>query len=128
MMPIRSRFLPNLSLVVSVARGALHLADLRGHREYVDGHPAYDPSFSLLFDLRRVGQFALTPGDVRNHAGFGSAGTPRFRRIGILVADDLAYGMSRIFQAYTNNRYADDTIRVMRDPAGAWQWVRGLAS
>lgn len=126
-MPIRSRFLPGLKLVVSVARGDLGLADLRGHREYVDGHAGYDASFSLLFDLRRVGRFALTPDDVRNHAGFGAAGTPRFRRIGILVADDLGYGMSRIFQAYTNNRYADESIRVMREPAGAWQWVRGLA-
>jgi len=126
-MPIRSRFLPDLSLVVSVAHGGLTLADLRGHRDYVDGHAAYDPAFSLLFDLRRVSKFALTPDDVRNHAGFGAAGIPRFRRIGILVGDDLAYGMSRIFQAYTNNRYSDDTIRVIREPAGAWQWVRGLA-
>lgn len=126
-MAIRSRFLPDLKLVVSVARDAVGLADLRAHREFVDGHAAYQPSFSLLFDLRRVVQFSLTPDDVRDHAGFGAAGAPRFKRIGILAADDLAYGMSRIFQAYTNNRYADESIRVMRDPAGAWQWVRGLA-
>ncbi|MDZ7671187.1 MAG: STAS/SEC14 domain-containing protein [Gammaproteobacteria bacterium] len=114
-------------MVVSVARGALSLADLRAHRDFVDNHVAYDPSLGLLFDLRRVSQFALTPDDVRNHAGFGAVGMPRFRRIGILVEDDLAYGMSRVFQAYTNNRYADDSIRVIREAAGAWQWVRGQA-
>lgn len=122
-MPIRTRILPRLGVVVSRGRGRLTIDDLRAHRRQVDAHPGHDRRYALLFDLRWVTELALSAGEIRDHAGFGGSTVARFERIAILTGADLTYGLSRVFQSY-NRRYDEDSLRVFRDAAAAWVWAR----
>ena len=127
-MPIRSRILARYGLVVSQGLGTVTLADLRKHRAAVAEHPRHSRSHVLLFDLRRVTDLALNVDQIRDHAGFGSTGEARFARVAILVASDFTFGMARIFQAYSSHRYDDTSLRVFRDAAEAWRWLRAEGS
>jgi hypothetical protein len=123
-MPIRARILSRHGLIVSQGLGSVTLADLRKHRADLVNHPRHSRTQTLLFDMRRVTDLALNPDEIRDHAGFGNTGQARFSRIAILVSDDFTFGMARIFQAYASHRYDEQSLRVFRDAAEAWRWLR----
>lgn len=121
-MPIRMRFMPARALLVSVAHGRLSYDDLLAHRRHVEASPDYHPDYHLLFDTRRTSAIGISGDAIRSFAGFGQSDQRRFARMAILVGSDLAYGVSRIFQAYTG-QHDDRTLRIIRDPAEAWRWI-----
>lgn len=121
-MSIQIRFLPQRKIAVSVVRGVLSHEDLIEHRRRVANYPCYDPSYNLMFDTRRAEAFTLTGDQIRSFADFAQPGQPRFARIAIVVSEDLAYGLARIFQAYTG-RHNEQSLRTFREARGAWTWL-----
>jgi len=107
--------------VVSQALGVFTLDDLRAHRARVIAHPQYVETLRLVMDLRRVARYDIGSGGIRAHAG--SSGT-RFARIAVVVGDDLGYGLARMFQAFTDDRYGDEALRTFRDAGEAWRWIQ----
>lgn len=121
-MPFRIRFLHRDRIAVTVVRGNLTYDDLLEHRAAVAREPGYHTSFRLLFDARRVQDFTLTGDQIRAFADFAQPGQPRFARVAVLVAGDAAYGLSRIFQAYSM-RHDERSLLVSRDSRAAWAWL-----
>lgn len=121
-MPIRIRFLHRAGLAVTIVRGTLSYDDLLQHRRIVAEEPGYHPSFRLLFDARRVDGYTITGDHLRAFADFGRPGPPRFARMAIVVGGDAGYGLSRIFQTYSN-RHTEKTLLISRDARAAWQWI-----
>ncbi len=122
-MPIRTRLLDARKIVVSVVKGSLAKEDLLCFRSAVARDLGDDASHRLLFDARRVAGFPISSEQLRSFAGFGVGRLRRFTHIAILVPDDLAYGMARIYQAYAR-RYEAGTLRIFRDARDAWTWIQ----
>jgi hypothetical protein len=121
-MSVRIRFLTRRKIVVSVVHGTLAFEDLLEHRRRMASNSAYDPSYRLLFDARRVENFTVTGDEIRSFADFSQPGQPRFSRMAMLVSSDLGYGLARIFQAYTG-RHNEKSLMVFRDAREAWNWL-----
>lgn len=122
-MPIRTRLLNPLKVVVCVVRESLSKEDLLAFRAATTRVLGDDASHRLLFDLRRVAGYPISNDQLRSFAGFGVGRSRRFTHIAILAPDDLAYGMARIYQAYAT-RYDAATLRVFRDSRKAWSWIQ----
>lgn len=122
-MSIRTRLLDPPRIAVSVVKGSLTKEDLLGFRADVARDLGNDASHRLLFDVRRVDGFPITSDQLRSFAGFGIGKLRRFTHIAILVPDDLAYGMARVYQAYAR-RYEAGTLRIFRDSGEAWAWIQ----
>lgn len=125
-MTVRIRFLRAIGVAVSVIDGTLSYDDLIEHRERMASHPHYDPSCKLLFDVRRVTEFAVTGNQIRAFADFAQTGKPRFARMAMVVPDDLGYGLARVFRAYTG-RHDDSSLKIFRDAKEAWAWLTAEA-
>ena len=122
-MPIRSRIISRLRIIVSVAEGELTLKDIQHHRDSMLSNPSYDERLRLLFDMRRVTRFDTSAMELRAHADAGAAGWRRYQRLAFLAPTDLAFGLARVYQAYVGAQYDEDSLRVFRRKDEAWQWL-----
>lgn len=121
-MAIRTRVMPGRGLIVSQALGVFTLDDLQAHRARVMAHPQYVGTMGLLMDLRRVTRFDIATGGIRAQAS--TLDSSRYSRIAVVVRDDVAYGLARMFQAFTGDRYGDEGLRTFREPMEAWRWIQ----
>jgi hypothetical protein len=121
-MPVTYRIVPELRLVLSTWEGAVTLEDGRRHNESLRADPEFDPSMRQLSDARRA-RSAVSADGVRGlarHSAFG----PSSRRA-ILVADDDAYAVSRMYAAQANKA---GRVRIFRDLRDALAWLEVEAS
>ena len=107
-------------LVMSTYSGVLTIADALGHQEKLPKDPDFDPSFSQLFDVRRVTDVQLTAEDVRTLART-SVFSPDSRRA-ILVDSDLKFGLARMFEVLRDTM-GEKGIRVFRNLDDALDWI-----
>lgn len=94
--------------------------DLDEHQARLVKDADFDPSFSQLSDFLQVTRVEVTPDDVRVFAEKGVF-SPSSRRA-ILVKDDLAFGLARIFQTHRELR-GEPGIRVFRQLDAALTWL-----
>ena len=106
-------------LVVSRAWDTFDDRDLRQHYDRLRADGRFDPAYRQLIDVREVETFSLTSAVMLGTAlaHVFSSGTPR----AIVVANDLQFGLARIFAAYSE---ADGQIvQVFREPSAAREWL-----
>jgi hypothetical protein len=107
-------------LVMSTAAGVLTLADALTHQESLLRDPDFDPSFSQLIDFTHVTNVEFEAEGVRRLAQ-KAIFSPDSRRA-ILVASDLVFGFSRMFEIY-REAAGEKGIHVFRNLDDALEWV-----
>jgi hypothetical protein len=80
--------------------------------------PRFDPSFRQLVDLRGVEAFDLTIHGVRELASLNPFAATARRAV--IVRDDCAFGMVRMYQSCLPNA---ESLLVCRDMRDAIEWI-----
>jgi hypothetical protein len=122
-MPASYRLDPARRLVLTHSSGVLTDREVRDVYEAIRKDPAFEPTFQQLCDLRDVTEITATVETLRDLARshIFAAGTRR----AFVVARDVDYGMSRLFQAYA---LEGAVLEVFRDIEKAEMWLGLRAS
>jgi hypothetical protein len=107
-------------LVISSATGAFNKEDALGHQNRLRADPDFDPTYSQLMDFTHVTQILLTAVDVQQLA-LANIFSKESRRA-FLVANDLAFGLARMFEILRENA-GEEGIRIFRNLEEALDWV-----
>lgn len=110
---------PAQSLVFSRGWGVLTDEELLWHAQSLRAHPRFDPGFRQIVNFLELGEIRVTPEGVRNLAQFNPF-RPDSRRA-VAVASDLAFGLTRMFEAHTNSD--QEQFRIFRAIGPALEWV-----
>ena len=108
-------------LVEVTATGSLTAADLIEYQGRLRADPDFDPGMALLADFSAANGNLLDGAGLRrvaSSAPFGPA-APR----AILVGDDLTFGLTRMFAAYSEFAMHSEMVRAFRDRESALQWI-----
>lgn len=109
-MPLDYEIIPELGLVHSRAWGVLSDAETMAHYARIAQDPSFQPSFSLLCDLRGVNHIEAAPQTLRDLAR-SSTFAPGTRRA-FIVHNDEHFGIARMLQAFCELQGA--TVGVFR--------------
>jgi len=122
-MPASYRLDPARRLVLTHSSGVLTDREVREVYEAIRKDPAFESTFQQLCDLRDVTEITATVETLRDLARshIFAAGTRR----AFVVARDVDYGMSRLFQAYA---LEGAVLEVFRDIEKAEMWLGLRAS
>jgi hypothetical protein len=106
-------------LVLSRAWGILSDADLYNHYFRLRVDPSFEPTFCQLVDLREVVRIDISAQAIASVAS-ATLFKPTTRRA-FVVATDVAFGLSRMFAAYTER--AGGSVAVFRTCFEAELWL-----
>jgi|SRR6185503_1064161 len=117
-MPATYRLDPERRLVLTHSWGVLTDREVRDLYESIRTDPVFEPTFRQLCDLRDVTQITASADTLRDLARshIFADGTRR----AFVVARDVDYGMSRLFQAYV---VPGAVLEVFRDMEKAELWL-----
>lgn len=118
-MPVSYSIDPRRRLVVNVASGVLTAEDMRNLQSRVAADPAFQPTFSQLFDMTAVTEVAITASQLQALAE-ATLFAPATRRATVLRKTVLV-GMARMFQAHIRDR--GDFFQVFDTRAEAEKWL-----
>lgn len=107
-------------LVMSSAMGPFSKEDALGHQNRLRDDPDFDPAYSQLMDFTHVTQILLTAADIQQLA-LSNIFSKESRRA-FLVANDLAFGLARMFEILRESG-GERGIRVFRNLEEALDWV-----
>ncbi|MGB2592048.1 MAG: hypothetical protein WAJ96_15440 [Candidatus Acidiferrum sp.] len=107
-------------LVLSSGTGIFNLEDARLHQERLLADPDFDPSYAQLLDFTHTTQIDLTAADIHQLA-LRNIFSPNSRRA-ILVPNDLAYGLGRMYEIL-REASGERGIRIFRNLEDALDWV-----
>lgn len=111
-------------LVRSRAWGVLVDDDLAGTQSGVRADPRFEPDYSQLFDFSAVTEVRVTREGLRALASRSPFG-PASRRA-MVVPDDLAFGMARMYQLLSGRD--PEFFRPFRSVEAAMRWLGGDAT
>ena len=120
-MPFHFDVDPNRKCVIATAYGAFDDADMREMIQRYATHPDIVPGSVSLVDLRGVADYRITAECIREMADFTVGRPTRFRKRAIVAADDLQFGMSRMYQMLRDGTPAEQ--RLFRDVDEARRWL-----
>ena len=106
-------------LVISRAWNSLSDRELRAHYDRLGKDQKFNPAYRQLIDVRDVNEFTLTSAVMLGTAlaHVFQSGTPR----AIVVANDVQFGLARMFAAYSE---ADgQNVHVFREADAAKEWL-----
>jgi hypothetical protein len=88
--------------------------------------PEYDPAMNSVWDLRDADFSSVTSAEVRSLVEMirGHWGTGEKSRAALVVAKELGYGLSRMYEILMTGR-TSGTIMVFRDYNEAEKWLEG---
>ncbi|MGB7280925.1 MAG: hypothetical protein WBE13_01585 [Candidatus Acidiferrum sp.] len=105
---------------MSSAMGPFSKEDALGHQNRLRDDPDFDPAYSQLMDFTHVTQILLTAADIQQLA-LSNIFSKESRRA-FLVANDLAFGLARMFEILRESG-GERGIRVFRNLEEALDWV-----
>ena len=99
--------------------GALNDAELIAHAESLSSNGRFDPGFRQIIDFRDLSDIRVTGAGVRAVA----QNNPfrRDARRAIVVASDEAFGLTRMFELFTESD--PDQFRIFREIGPALEWI-----
>lgn len=118
-MPAEYRIVPSERTIYSRAWGILTDRDLAENRARMLRDPDFDPGCRQLLDFSEVTSLEVTPGGIRELAG--TSPFPRDARRAVVVPNDVAYGMARMFALLSG--LDESRFRIFRDRAVALEWL-----
>lgn len=107
-------------LVLSSASGVFSRADAAGHMEKLLKDPDFNPSCSQIADFTQVTRIELPAQDIHELAQ--RSVFSRLSRRALIVPNDVAYGLGRMFEMLRQN-HGEMGIRVFRNLGDALNWV-----
>jgi hypothetical protein len=113
-----------LRLVIVTYVGKVTLASLAAAQAEARRHPDFDPGFALLFDYTKADPSEIDTAAVKRIAAgtpFGPAAPRAF-----VVADDVGYGLVRMFRAYSELAGRGDMVEAFRDRDEAIRWIASV--
>ncbi len=116
-MPCAYRIDKDLKSVTSRWTGVATDDDIKSYREALLNDPQFDQAYNQLIDFSAVTTFEIALKTMRAVARdriFGETS-----RTAIVALDDVAFGSSRAFQAYS----ASHTVMVFREIDEARRWL-----
>lgn len=125
-MPIQYRIDHERRLVLAVGRGIFTPQDAFDYQHKVWSRPDV-AGYNELVDMRAVERIAVpsTPRvrELANLSAEMDAGDA-ISRFAIVAADDLAFGLGRMYEAYREaNQRSIKKVGVFRSPAAALEWL-----
>jgi len=120
---IEDRFDAARNLLFVRFTGELSEEDLVKYAQRAAANPAIPPAHDELIDLSRAEIADLQSHTLRRIAELFAGGdrTPERSRVALVAADDVSYGLSRMYQAFRSHSPLD--LRVFRDVAEARAWL-----
>ena len=101
------------------ATGEFTAVDFRIHKRGLTDDSDFDPHYGVLFDLRSITEYRMSPGEKREWA-VNSIFHKRARRA-YLVPTNEVHGMIRMF--FSLSDFDSDVIQIFRDMAEARRWL-----
>ncbi len=123
-MPISQRWDAGQRLLVVEVSGAPTDAELLEFAERVTSDPAIPPGRRELIDLRSLeGTGQVTAGTLRRIADAFTASDekPEESRVAVVAPANVAYGLSRMYQAYRSD--SPVSFEIFRDLPSARRWL-----
>ncbi len=118
-MPANYRIDKSLGVVFTKGEGVLTTQEVLIHSQRLREDPDFDPNYSQLIDVRAV-QFVMSIGEVAEIATQEDIFSEQSRRA-FVGENNLAFGMSRMLQAYSESSSGE--IEVFRDMDEARRWL-----
>jgi len=105
------------------------IAELSGFLAFIEAivnHPQWTPGSRIFIDHTDLKVAPLTFGDVSRIADHCAqrAGAIGEARIAMLVADDLSYGMNRMWTSLVYKKL-DHAGNIFKSRSEAWRWLTG---
>lgn len=110
-MPAKYKIEKSLGVVFTLAHGIITDHDAFSHQKRLRNDPDFDPSFNQLSDFTKLTHADISTDAIqhlaeRNPFGLGS-------KRAFVAPSDLIYGLSRMFQVFTDHH--QDELTVFRD-------------
>jgi len=121
-MPIEIRYDPPRRILLGTIEGRLDIDEFRTVLEAIERSKEYPPDVATLWDLRGL-DFTSIDREFEEHLIAIRKDFPGRARakLAAVVATDLAFGMSRMFQILSDD---EDRMKVFRDYDAAVSWLR----
>lgn len=118
-MPLDFEIIPTLRLVRSRAWGVLTDSETMAHYNRIATDPAFDPTYSLLCDLRGVNHIEAAPQTLRDLARCSTFA--RGTRRAFVVYKDEHFGLARMLQTFCEMEGAE--VGVYRSLVEAYEML-----
>ena len=112
---------PALRLVVVTYVGKVTLGALAAAQAEARSRPDFDPSYALLLDYTQADASEIDTAAVKRIAANTPFG-PKAPRA-FVVADEVGYGLVRMFRAYSELSGRGDMVEAFRDRDAAIRWI-----
>jgi hypothetical protein len=122
--PASTEFHPDRNLIVHRIHGEFTTKLFRATLNEELNHPEFRPAMNGLWDLTHADASKVTADDIQamvRHMRQNIQRRGSGYRVAIVAPDDLAFGLSRMYETQTAN--LDREIRVVRDEATAEAWL-----
>ena len=123
-MPVEHSFDTDANLLIVVLRGPVSDEDLLKYARHITEDPSISAGHNELIDLREVetGGEVTSPVLRRIASMFSEIDrTPEQTRVAMVANSDVAYGLSRMYQAFRSESPLD--LRVFREVSEARSWL-----
>lgn len=123
-MPISYRIDVERGLVLTTASGTLTDDDILQLKDRLVRDPDFTPGMKELSDIRNIDALDVTPAGIRAMVQQDGKDSERitFQRLALVLSDDVAFGMARMYQTLTGSRMAN--VGVFRDIEQAKAWLQ----
>jgi hypothetical protein len=120
-MPITLTIDTDKRVVYSALHGVITEAEFLAQPQRILAHPAFDPSFSEIIDLRGITDVQVSPETIRNLAMTQSIFS-RESKHALISPSGLILDFARMFQANAEQTRPDMVI--VKTPAEAYEYLR----
>jgi hypothetical protein len=125
-MPIEFRAIPEHKLIIMTHEGPVSDEEfLESYRSYYESD-RFDPTASMLVDLRRADSALRTPETLEHFAQFVGtklAGAPARPKVAVVAPADVSFGLARMYEAFASSIEWDFVVFRALDAALAWLGV-----
>jgi hypothetical protein len=110
------------SLVTAVGTGTLTDDDVLAHRQVLTSDPQFSQTMRELSDLRQVTDFRVTVACIRAMvaADVKTVSAGGMHKLAVVTDNDVAYGMSRMYQALDDPHIRSVGVFRTYEEAAAW--------
>lgn len=120
-MPITLTIDTEKRIVYSALHGSISEEEFRAQPQRIQNHPAFDPSFSEIIDLRGITDVQVAPETIRDLAARESIFNRESKHV-VIAPSGLIMDFARIFQAHAEQTRPH--VVIVKTPGEAYDLLR----
>ena len=120
-MPITLTIDSEKRIVYSALHGIIHEAEFLAQPQRIQNHPAFDPSFSEIIDLRGITDVQVPPESIRQLAATESICNRESKHV-VIAPSGLIMDFARMFQL--DAQQTRPHVVIVKTPAEAYEYLR----